>query len=310
MRFADELQPPGRARSVAASLIGAWIRTAWPGSTGGPTLLARYIPMLQLLPVGVGDGQYLYVDLRDGLSHRLLSGAPWQEPPWEHDEQQVMRRVVRPGDRVFDIGAHMGLLTVLLASLVGRTGAVHAFEINPRKIPALRETVRRLPHATLHTFGLADREMQTDLFVPEDQTMASLADWTAGRVGPVERMTSSVRTIDALRAGGTIPQPDFVKCDVEGAEALIFRGAATAFDREEAPIVLYEADSRSAAAFNVDVAEATRVLRGYSRAAFSFYWVRPNAVLQPIDLPGGRCQHFNLLAVPASRQSRISQAVE
>ena len=40
-----------------------------------------------------------------------------------------MRRVVRRGDVIFDIGAHMGLHTVLLSALTGDTGAVHAFEV-------------------------------------------------------------------------------------------------------------------------------------------------------------------------------------
>ena len=296
---------PARLQALTATIVGAWIRSGWRGSTRGPTALARYLPLFRALPVTLADDQYIYVDLRDGLSHRLLGGSPWTQPPWEEDEQRIMRALVRDGDVVFDIGAHIGLHTVLLSSLVGPGGLVHAFEINPRKIPALRETIRRLANVTLHTFGLADCAATRTLYVPEDQSMASLANWTAGRVGPVERLTGRVETIDTLLEKNGVPAPDFVKCDVEGAETMIFRGGAAAFDRDDAPIVLYEADARSTAAFGSNIADATRVLRGFTRAAYAVYWVQPGG-LQPIDLPSPPVEHFNLVAVPASRRHRLA----
>jgi FkbM family methyltransferase len=283
-----------------------WIRLAWPGSTGGPTLLARYIPLLQALPVVVPDG-HLYVDLRDGMSHLLLGESPWTDAPWEPSEQEIMRRVVRPGDVVFDIGAHIGLHTVLLSALTGDTGTVHAFEMNPWRLRSLRETIRHLANATLHEVGLGDRIGRTTLYVPTDQSMASLADWTDGRVGAVAQITGDLLTLDTLVRGGQAPLPDFVKCDVEGAETAVFRGGALVFDREDAPVILYEADARSAVAFGLDVAAATRVLRECSRADYSFYWVQEDARMRPVDIPAGPCDHFNLIAVPASRRNRLTR---
>lgn len=262
--------------------------------------------MLRALPVSLRDGQHIFVDLRDGLSHRLLAGSPWNDAPWEPDEQEIIRRVVHRDDAALDVGAHMGLHAVLLSALVGAGGAVHAFEVNPLRVPALRETLRRLPNATLHTFGLADRAAATTLYVPEDQTMASLADWTNGRVGRVTPVTGQLQTLDALVRGGRVPPPDFVKCDVEGAETMVFSGGRAALDRADAPIILYEADARSTAAFGLEMAAATRILRGLTRAAYSIYWVQPNATLQAIDLPAAPCEHFNLLAVPASRRDRLT----
>ena len=135
--------------------------------------------------------------------------------------------------------------------------------------------------------------------------MASLADWTGGRGGPVERLTGRVETIDSLLDTVGVPAPDFVKCDVEGAEAMIFRGGRAAFDRSDAPIILYEADARSAAAFGAELADSTRVLREFTRAAYSIYWVNADQ-LQRIELPALPVERFNLVAVPASRRDRLA----
>ena len=297
---------PGRVRTTVAAMMGAWIRSGWKGSTGGPTTLAHWVPLLRALPVAMRD-QYLYVDLRDGLAHRLLGGAPWADAPWEREEQHVMRCVVREGDVAFDIGAHMGLHTILLSQLTGATGRVHAFELNPSKIGPLRETLRHLHNVTLHPYGLADRVMTTTLYVPQDQTMASLANWTEGRVGRVEQHTANLSVLDTLLAEGRVQRPAFIKCDVEGAETMVFRGGRSMLDREDAPVILYEADAKSAAGFGCDIADATRVLASYTRAALAFFSVLKSGELQPLESPAALRQYTNLLAVPAARRDRIAQ---
>ena len=297
---------PGRVRSTLAAVMGAWIRSGWKGSTGGPTTLAHWLPMLRALPVAMRD-QYLYVDLRDGLSHRLLSGAPWSDAPWEREEQHIMRSVVREGDVVFDIGAHMGLHTILLSKLTGASGSVHAFELNPSKIAPLRETLKHLPNVTLHPYGLADRVMSTTLYVPQDQTMASLANWTDAGKNAVEQHTADLSTLDTLFADGRVQRPAFIKCDVEGAETMVFRGGRAILDGEDAPIILYEADAKSAAGFGQQIADATRVLAGYSRAAYAFYAVPKSGALQRLESPSALSHYTNLLAVPARRRDRTGQ---
>jgi len=175
------------------------------------------------------------------------------------------------------------------------------------RLPSLRETVRHLANATLHEVGLADRVARTTLYVPTDQSMASLADWTGGRDGVVAQVTGDLVTLDAVVGNGQAARPDFVKCDVEGAETAVFKGGRAIFDREDAPLILYEADVRSAGAFGLDVATATRVLRDYPRAEYSFYWVLEDAKVRPIDVPAGPDEHFNLLAVPAARRNRLTR---
>src|SRR5207244_9981399 len=95
--------------TLLTDLIRVYVRSKTRGSTRCTFALAQRIPALQAVPITINGDQRLYVDLRDGLSHPLLAGSPWESVPWEVDEQAVMRRLVRPGDVIFDIGAHIGL---------------------------------------------------------------------------------------------------------------------------------------------------------------------------------------------------------
>jgi hypothetical protein len=63
-------------------------------------------------------GHKLFVDTRDvSITPHLLLDGLWE--PWV---TTVIRRIVRPGLRVFDIGADCGYYAVLMADLVCETG--------------------------------------------------------------------------------------------------------------------------------------------------------------------------------------------
>ena len=51
----------------------------------------------------------------------------------------MLRRLVRPGMLVLDVGANVGLYSLLLARLVGERGCVYSFEPEPHLCATLRE---------------------------------------------------------------------------------------------------------------------------------------------------------------------------
>jgi hypothetical protein len=78
-------------------------------------------------------------------------------------------------------------------------------------------------------------------------------------------------------------------------------------DDARAPIVLYEANARSAAAFGQKISDATDFLRTLTRATFTIFHVQGDGSLLRLDDFRADYDHFNLLAVPALRMDRMSQ---
>jgi FkbM family methyltransferase len=240
-----------------------------------------------------------YVDLRDGQAHGLLQDHPWQRTPSEVAEQEIMCHVVSQGDVACDVGANLGLHSVLLAKLIGPTGHLHVFEPNPALLQILAVTVAGIENATLHPYALSNRAGRTIFFVPTDHQKTSLANWLEefGKGGkPID---CEQRRLDDLIRDDVIPQPDFIKCDVGGAELLVFQGASATFDRLDAPIILFEANAYTVRGFRPTLMDAANFLQTLALPRYHLFEVLAAGGCRPFDTP--TLHHFNALAVPDSK---------
>lgn len=179
----------------------------------------------------------------------------YQYPKSTSGEDKVMRNFVKNGDVVFDIGAHFGFYTLLLSELVGEKGKVFAFEPNSELLPSLKMTINSLANIELFSIALSDKEGAVNLFVPEDASMASLSDWTHGIAGNVHKVACVMKRLDDLIEEGIVSFPQFIKCDVEGAELSIFKGAPKILNRTDAPVILSENNALAAESFNANTAD-------------------------------------------------------
>ena len=78
-----------------------------------------------------------------GMQTYLSSGLSFEMPAFPEEEEAIEAYfryfVPAPGDLVFDIGAHCGISTHHLSTLVGPTGRVIAFEPDPITFPGKGE---------------------------------------------------------------------------------------------------------------------------------------------------------------------------
>ena len=178
-------------------LFRTLLRTNIRGSRRATNFAARRVKSLQSVPLVTHGYPPVYVDLRMPGAIGWFMKAPFDSPPLELEQQVLMRRLIRDGDVVFDIGANIGLYAVFFSTLVGPRGRVFAFEANPELYDVLRRTVAGLDNCELFEFGLSDAEASGSLHVPENREMASLGDWTKLKV---TRQTCTLCTLDGVIA--------------------------------------------------------------------------------------------------------------
>jgi FkbM family methyltransferase len=143
------------------------------------------------------------------------------EGRFEAEEASQIPRIVRPGDRVLEIGAGIGFISTLL-SRQRRVSRVVAVEANPHLIDYMSRLhacnrvrkVRRL-NAVLTN----EAKPTATFYLRQDFWMGSLAPTPNPYFGTVEVPTLC---LDTLLRDECI---DLVVCDVEGAETVLFNGA-------------------------------------------------------------------------------------
>jgi len=292
---------PGTAKPRGAALVAALLVRAigWRlrGSVRLTQLAARFMRHLQAVPVAI-DGATVFLDLRSAFCTDLLLGVR-PEPA----ESVVMRRLVKQGDVALDVGAYFGLHTVLLSRLVGPSGRVWAFEPSPVVLPCLVKTVSQLGNTELLPVALAARRASASFVVPCDASMASFADWTTLPEPSKRRYEVPVDCLDRLVREGRVPRPDFVKCDVEGAEALVFEGAVSVLDCERAPVLLFEVNPAATTAMGLAVNAAFSLLTHLRMPKYEMFGLNAKSELCPLEAPPDRL--MNALAIPATRRACI-----
>jgi FkbM family methyltransferase len=157
---------------------------------------------------------------------------------YEEHVRQAARDNLHAGDVVVDVGANIGVLTFLAATIVGDTGRVVAVEPNPDNLQLLYRgivlngltNVEVLPHAASNkrtVFSLTGGTSNTHV-------IGARAPQDGGHF---------VQSIVLDEALARLPRLDFVKMDIEGHEPQAFEGFSHLLERHR-PVLLVEFNPR------------------------------------------------------------------
>lgn len=183
----------------------------------------------------------------------------------ELDSELFFRSVVLPGSTFLDVGANIGMVSLLAASLVGATGRVIAVEPNPHACQRIRDLVRlnSLGNVDIIESGLSDEESYRTLKVLDAQstlgTLAELLPAHGRQVTSTHRV--HVQMGDAILRNRTIGRL-IVKIDVEGLECNVLRGLSWSIETYR-PIVFTEVMSEWLCRAGSSVDELFDVMHGY-----------------------------------------------
>ena len=131
-------------------------------------------------------------------------------------------QLLRPGETVWDIGAHCGYTTLIESKAVGAGGRVVAFEPNPRNRQLLELHLQwnRTANVSVLPYAMSGSDGKMSFGWEGNQRASSISSHLGGAGWKVP-----VRHVDGLIASGEAPAPTFLKIDVEGAELELLHGA-------------------------------------------------------------------------------------
>jgi len=218
--------------------------------------------------------------------YRVATRLHWAEP-----ELLGLGELVRPGDEVIDVGAALGMYTVPLADLVGRTGRVSSFEPQRRGIFTVR-ILRLLTgphHGRVSRIALGPQEGSSTIVVPFHNGFpifghGHIEQGAAREGGRQHRSHAPMSTIDGWCRQNQIEHVSFIKVDVEGFEPSVIEGATATIDRDR-PSLLLEIEDRHLARYGRTADGFVSEIRDRWPEYGMYTWVRetwvPTAAITP-----------------------------
>lgn len=195
-------------------------------------------------------------------------------PEFHEPEVAPIARFVKAGDTTIDLGANIGWYTCVLARLVGPQGKVLAVEPIPETFELLSSVISDLGYANVVLRNCAVSATSGDGVMELPNHEYGGTNFYMARLIPGSAPASSVNTVrvplkslDVLVRDLNIASVSFIKCDVEGHELAVLKGAQEFF-RQVKPAMMIEV------AGTADVQddpgnEFFSILRGYG---YEPYW--------------------------------------
>ncbi|HXM21667.1 MAG TPA: FkbM family methyltransferase [Terriglobales bacterium] len=205
---------------------------------GGKQIVSRALPRLPETWTGFETvveyrGLRFHVHTAEETGRRM-----YYYNEYEPAQENVFLELVQPHSLVLDMGANMGLFSLLSAS---RGAYVVSFEPSRLLVARFSENIalNRLSNVLLVTEAVSDSQGTISFYETR------VGNCGVGRVfafGHNERAAPSysvrTNTVDSYVA--RFGMPALIKMDIEGAEWLALKGASETFKRPDAPYLLIE----------------------------------------------------------------------
>lgn len=160
---------------------------------------------------------------------------------YEKGTIQLLEKFLKPGSSFLDIGANIGLMSVIASKLAGKNGTVYAVEANPATVSILQTNIglNGCKNIELLPVALSDTQGSAQLFENWEVNRggASLISQSDGQKGVEVKM----ERLDDLFDEGT--KIDLVKIDVEGFEPQVICGGMNWF-KKQLPVFIIEVSEK------------------------------------------------------------------
>ena len=179
-------------------------------------------------------GVRLRIDFRDESAYWLGT--------YDRRILRLIGEILKPGQIAFDCGAYLGVYAAAIRRRVGPGGTIHVFEASERNFKRVSLLPSRNGWKNVTVHHLAVGEARSTIRFASNLGAASGPVDMPGKdleLGNVQIETVACSGIDELVGERGMPDPDFLKLDLETTECFALKNGAALWARKR-PTVLVE----------------------------------------------------------------------
>jgi len=169
---------------------------------------------------------------------------------WEMGVTEFIAQNVKQDMRVLDVGSNYGYFSLLMASLVGKSGKVYALDANPHLCNLLSKSIKVngfKKQISVINKAISDKPSGTQLFVfnnstPMNGSLAENKTANAIKTKFIKHIEIETTSLDSIFK--KTDRIDFMKIDIEGSEQKLWIGSHEIRKNNPNIIILMEFNRR------------------------------------------------------------------
>lgn len=216
---------------------------------------------------------------------------------WEKNSTKLVKKIVRKGDVVFDIGANIGYYSCILSRLVGNKGHIYCFEPISKYVKRLKDNIKVNDLRNITVV----KKVVSDICVPQKLQVGPSSARTFCGLGEYNHteVVESITLDKYITEENGIRRVDFVKIDVDGFEIEIISGAEDTL-RKYKPIMLVEFCPEAQEKVGNTTGDLLKLLQSFGYSLYSEYtgieYKREYDFLKELSLSGSGS--INVICIP------------
>jgi FkbM family methyltransferase len=247
-----------------------------------------------------GKRDYMEARIECGLRMRLHFESELARriycDDFEREERHFVSAFLRTGDVFVDVGANIGLFSLIAAYRVGHSGAVYAFEPCRKTFHRLLENIKlnNFRNTQCVELALSDESGEFPFYTSEE----GLDAWNS-IAHPIEGKSFTREFIQCItwdrfaHLHQLVGRVAMMKIDVEGWESRVLEGARESLLREDAPLLQVEFTDKASISAGTSCKRLYQLLESLGYRIFSY---NPSARELIHDPPRESYPYVNLMA--------------
>jgi FkbM family methyltransferase len=226
-------------------------------------LISRIYPKARLYPAILKNRDIFYLDLFENMCHGYFY---YGELPHEKYTDAFLKKYVKSGDTIIDVGANIGYYTRIASALTGKKGRVFAFEPMPSAFNLLIANTKNLINVKSHEIAISDIKGKSRFSIQKYGDTSSLV---------TNRPAKSVITVQTNTLDNIFQNEnkiDLIKIDVEGFEYEVIKGAIKII-QAKSPLLYFEHIDKYTSNRGLTIDDFKALLEPLN---YSLGWVNPN----------------------------------
>lgn len=224
---------------------------------------------------------------------------------YDYHEMNFLLRYLRESDSFIDIGANVGVYTLLAASKI-KSGLIYSFEALPKNFTRLEENLKlnQLHQVKPYCLAISDSTGSITLnlaegdsmpFITPEVTTAELPQNSVNATRSPKQIKVPTDTLDNILKNNSIANLTLAKMDIEGAEILALKGATSLLQQKRPHVWILEILERENQ-FGYQKQDILNLLQNYGYSLYNYN--ADTNLLKSITLDGK--QSNNVLAIADS----------